>query len=381
MKSFSTGAMVLCGFLVLGSACDDGNGIAPVDADLSRPGTYRVASTTRTLIDTYRPTPPANTYPGAPSRTIVTEVWYPSVSRGIDTPMDLGGAPYPLVVLGHGFMGSRTLSSFLTEHLASYGYVVAAPDFPLSHFGSPSGPTAVDYLNQPGDISYILDRMIAFSQEAGNLFSGGIDTESIGIIGHSMGGMTTILVTFDSELLDDRVDAAIPLAPLACPFTEETFRNRSVPVLFIGGSADIFCSWDDNLKKPYDRAGSPKYMVTIVNGSHIGFTNFNFTDAVAIESLFSVEFGQSEEEIQAWEDLFEYLGDPEPCGDLNANPAENEIENLPETVIEPGRQRELANIFTTAFFELYLKGRDEYEYFFSSGYTGDIPDITFESDT
>ena len=379
MKGLSALATVMCGFFVLASACGDGNKIKPVDVDLSQPGTYQVASTTRTLVDPERPTPPANTYPGAPSRTIMVEVWYPSVSGGIDTPMDLSGAPYPLVVLGHGFFGSRTLSSFLTEHLASYGYVVAAPDFPLSSFGSPSGPTAVDYLNQPGDISYILDSMIDFSQETSNLFSGGIDTESIGITGHSMGGMTTLLVTFDPELLDDRVDAAVPLAPLACPFTGEFFRNRDVPVLFIGGSVDLFCPWDENLQGPYDRADSPKYLLNIINGTHMGFTNFDFPDSLAVETLFSVEIEQSEEEVLAWMNLLEYLGDPVLCGDLTGNPAEREIETFPETVIDPDRQRELVNIFTTAFFELHLKGRDEFEYFFSSDYTGDISDINLES--
>ena len=379
MKYFHVVIGLIGSCIILGSACADGKNIEPVDADLSQPGIYRVASTTRTLVDTSRPTPPANAYPGASSRTIVIEVWYPSSSAGINTPMDLSGAPYPLVVLGHGFFGSRSLSSFLTEHLASYGYVVAAPDFPLSSFGSPSGPTAVDYLNQPGDISYILDSLVASSQDAGDLFSGGIDSETVGITGHSMGGMTTLLVTFDPELRDDRVDAAVPLAPLACPFTEEFFRNRDVPVLFIGGSVDLFCPWEENLQGPYDRADSPKYILNIINGIHMGFTNFDFPDSLAIESLFSVEIEQSDEEILAWTSLLERLGDPGLCGDLTGNPAEQEIDAFPETVIAPDRQRELVNIFTTAFFELHLRGRDEYQYFFSSDYTGGIPDIDFDS--
>ena len=35
---------------------------------------------------------------------------------------------FPLVVFSHGYGGLRTQSSFLTAHLASWGFVVAAPD-------------------------------------------------------------------------------------------------------------------------------------------------------------------------------------------------------------------------------------------------------------
>ena len=45
-------------------------------------------------------------------------------------PADPDGGPYPLVLFSHGFAGYRLQSTFLTTHLASWGFVVAAVEHP-----------------------------------------------------------------------------------------------------------------------------------------------------------------------------------------------------------------------------------------------------------
>ena len=40
-----------------------------------------------------------------------------------------GDGPFPLVLFSHGFASYRMQSSFLTTHLASWGFVVIAPDY------------------------------------------------------------------------------------------------------------------------------------------------------------------------------------------------------------------------------------------------------------
>ena len=45
-------------------------------------------------------------------------------------PADPDGGPYPLVVFSHGLAGYRLQSTFLTTHLASWGFVVAAVEHP-----------------------------------------------------------------------------------------------------------------------------------------------------------------------------------------------------------------------------------------------------------
>src|SRR5262245_22718938 len=63
-----------------------------------------------------------------PDRILPTEVWYPARYSGRDAPIRRGR--FPLVLVAHGHCGLRTNYTYLTTHLASWGFVVAAPDFP-----------------------------------------------------------------------------------------------------------------------------------------------------------------------------------------------------------------------------------------------------------
>jgi predicted dienelactone hydrolase len=87
---------------------------------------------------------------------LVTEVWYPGSATGAL----LEDGPLPLVVWSHGYASSRTAQAALGEHLASHGYVVAAPDFPLSTFTAPGGPTVADVASQPGDVRAVIDHLL-----------------------------------------------------------------------------------------------------------------------------------------------------------------------------------------------------------------------------
>src|SRR6516225_10226708 len=56
----------------------------------------------------------------ARKRVFPVEVWYPEAAGGDDA--------LPLILFSHHSGGSRRASTFLTTHLASHGYVVAAMD-------------------------------------------------------------------------------------------------------------------------------------------------------------------------------------------------------------------------------------------------------------
>ena len=47
--------------------------------------------------------------------------------------------PFPLVLFSHGFAGIRLQSTFLTTHLAQWGFVVASPEFVSRDLGSVLG--------------------------------------------------------------------------------------------------------------------------------------------------------------------------------------------------------------------------------------------------
>jgi predicted dienelactone hydrolase len=109
---------------------------------------------------------------------------------------------FPWVVFSHGHQGYAEASSFLMEHLASHGFVVAAPDH--------TGNTALDgsdretpiYWQRPGDLSAVLDHAAALP--AAHPLAGHLG-DLAGAIGHSFGGYTVFAwggAAFDPSLLD-----------------------------------------------------------------------------------------------------------------------------------------------------------------------------------
>jgi fermentation-respiration switch protein FrsA (DUF1100 family) len=240
-----------------------------------------VGVSTLTLVDESRPTEANGDYPGATSRTLVTEVWYPAEGGPQpgelrDAPLDRSQAPYPLIVFSHGLTGIRRQSSSYTAHLASHGYVVISPDFPLTNGAAPGGPRIGDAVNQPGDVSFLINSFLQFSAEPGNPFEGAIDETTIGLTGHSTGGLTSILATF-GPLADPRVKAVLPLAPLGCMVGNQAYTASHIPLLVIGGSADQVVGFP-SIRQAYDAANTPKYLLTLLGGNHMRFAEIDIED-------------------------------------------------------------------------------------------------------
>ena len=117
-------------------------------------------------------------------KELVVEVWYPAeVPEGAapdpyppttlagtavrDVPADLRGAPYPLIGFSHGFAGIRFQSAYLTEHLASHGVVVVAPDHARNTFLDLDTYAVIDVIiDRPGDVSEAVDELFRHAEEA-----------------------------------------------------------------------------------------------------------------------------------------------------------------------------------------------------------------------
>ncbi|TFH23388.1 MAG: hypothetical protein E4H03_06290, partial [Myxococcales bacterium] len=247
------------------SACS----AAPVrtTADFTSPGPFSVGSSTFTFVDASRPTAANGEFPGAPDRTLVTEVWYPATVGGRDTPVDSSGGPYPLVVHSHGFLDSRVGELYVGEHLASHGFIVAAADYPLSNGGAPGGATVADVHNQPADASYVIDQTLA-------LFGPDADADRIGASGLSLGGLTTHLLTFHGGLRDPRIDAALAMAGPACMFTGKFFKTTTAARLILHGNSDALVPFKNNGKRAFRGGKGRRHLVELDVGSHTGFTAF-----------------------------------------------------------------------------------------------------------
>ncbi len=64
----------------------------------------------------------------------------------------------PLIIVSHGYVGSRYLMTYLTENLASKGYIVVAIEHTDSTFKD-AAPFQSTLLNRAQDIQFILNEM------------------------------------------------------------------------------------------------------------------------------------------------------------------------------------------------------------------------------
>jgi predicted dienelactone hydrolase len=92
------------------------------------------------------------------------------------------GRGYPLVILSHGYSNAPAVMTWLTENLASKGYVVAAihHEDPNPYVISAEKRAAPNY-NRPVDIAFVAG---ALRQQLGGL----IDPARLALIGYSQGG-------------------------------------------------------------------------------------------------------------------------------------------------------------------------------------------------
>jgi dienelactone hydrolase len=213
------------------------------------PGTYAVRELTETFVDTSRPTESAGGQGSVPTRTLVTVIRYPQ-----------GEGPFPLIVLAHGQTGHPSKFTQLTTAWASAGFVVAAPVFPLTSNTS-TFETLGDYVNQPADMSFVIDQMLARSNDDNGPLARRVDKNHIGVAGLSLGGATVYGITFDNCCRDDRVDAGLVMAGILLPY-DGTNEFPAVPLLIIHGNGD------PRGRDPYAMASPPKYLMTLERPTH-----------------------------------------------------------------------------------------------------------------
>ena len=242
-------------------------------------------------------------------RTFPVEVWYPATAADAGRDLDpdskdhyelLPGVPPstqdavrdadpldepgPPVVFSHGFAGHRRQTTHLCTHLASHGYVVAAPD----HVGNTTADVIAamasgDFANMADDArASAHDRPLDASQTLDALLSGELGvaatSDRAGIAGHSFGGWTTLTTT----ARDQRIVAALPLAPAggrggpvlgpAEPILEllELDWDRHVPTLMIVADEDSVLPLA-GMQDLLERSASIDSMVVLVNADHFHF--------------------------------------------------------------------------------------------------------------
>lgn len=258
-------------------------------------------------------------------RSLELEIWYPAVipedknerTKYVDyqhtfepmvftgralknaEPFKKDGEKYPLIIVSHGYPGTSLMMSYLTEHLASRGYVVASIMHPDSTVVNKL-PFQSTLLNRPLDLLFTIDEIdqISRSDEESFLY-GMVDADNTGLIGYSMGGYGAINAAgagFSQEgvdlswgvpgehlkirqsgdpafgeSLDPRIKAIFTMAPWGAGifWNEETMQGLEVPSFFAVGDQDDVALYEKGVKLFFDWAvNSDRYMLVVQNARH-----------------------------------------------------------------------------------------------------------------
>ncbi len=197
-------------------------------------------------------------------------VTYPSGGvRGV--PVATGR--FPLVVFSHGYAGFRTQSSFLTAWLASWGFVVAAPD----HYSRDltkvlGGPAADVATTDVGDLRETLTLMRKKSGTKTSRFHAHVNANLVGAVGHSAGGAASEAWA----ATDKRVTTFVGLAGATVgAFGEDETGPGSkipkVPGLLMAGSSDTVAV-PDGIRNAYTKLKKSKRFI-LVGGGHHAFSD------------------------------------------------------------------------------------------------------------
>ncbi len=334
-------------------------------------GPHRVAIFDTVFVDDSRPTDANGDFAGSPERTLSATLWYPEGASDA----------HPLLVYSHGFMSMRSENAPLAALLASHGYVVVSVDYPLTNFAAPGGPNVRDALNQPGDVRFVIDSVLAW--KAGERpFEGEIDRERIGAVGLSLGGLTTTLAAFHPLMRDPRIAAAISIAGPAVMFSPAFFASADIPFLMIAGTSDAMIAYEANAA-PTPRKLRTGGLVSIEGASHAGFAAF--ADMFPMRLLANPDgigcYALTRNLQLPLENPFEKLGGVAEGVLFDPNALLPCSNGAPGSALAAGRQLMITRLAALAFFESRFAQdaatRTAHDAFLSETLALDFPEASF----
>ncbi|MFM7142851.1 MAG: alpha/beta hydrolase family protein [Alphaproteobacteria bacterium] len=337
------------------AACGDSSSLPPVlAADPAAPGSYPVGVTRVILFDAAR------------GRTLQTEVWYPAdeSARGLPPataqsylPPELGfladdatiplvavrdvpiapGGPFPLVAFSHGSGGIRFQNPFQCEHLASHGFVVAAPDHQGNTYFDGGESIPALRIDRPLDIRFLFDEMTRLTADPSSPFHDWIDvSRPFGVTGHSFGAYTSVEVANQ----DPRVAASLPMA-----LTGVIGPDYSAATLLLFATEDKTIGEDANqeIRNTYDVLPGPRFLGEFPDGGHYSFS-------------FACYLGLG-------------IGDRDGCGE-----GKRFADGSTFTFVESTLVWDAVDTYSVALFGRYLKGIREYDSVLATNVAPEIMD-------
>ncbi len=266
---------------------------------LTPSGSYELATVSYTWTDESR----AETFEQDGSKRQVTvQFWYPDVTTG---------EQFPLVVFSHGAFGYRRSNYSTYEELASNGYVVCSIDHPYHAFYTkqtdgkvitvnPAFLQEVNQINAEGttedfiftttqkwmklrtaDMNFVIDTIeqLAGSSEKDEVFRH-VDLSKIGLMGHSLGGATSVAVGRQREDVDAVIDLDGTMLGEELSYQNGAYQLNNEPYPCPLLAIDTTDHYTEGLKYG-DQYANNVTLANALNGREVHFDNaghLNFTD-------------------------------------------------------------------------------------------------------
>jgi dienelactone hydrolase len=186
-----------------------------------------------------------------------------------------GDGPFPLSLFSHGAASFRLQSTELTTHLASWGFVVASPDYLERGLGSVLGAPPTSPRSDTAVATLAIDAVRAASADGSSVLSGTVDPSGVYPFGHSAGGGTSIRLLDRPDVVN-----AIPLASGVLPLNllnGTTVLPPGKAITWIAGRQDGIAAID-GVRVGYDYTPGEKRIVELSGAGH----NNAFTDICEI---------------------------------------------------------------------------------------------------
>lgn len=191
---------------------------------------------------------------------------------------------FPLVVVSHGYRGWPELMSFLTENLASKGYVVAGIDHGDAPFSDAAGfgrSFAITTATRARDQQFVIAELARRSTRGGDGVFRATDANRIGLVGYSMGGfgaLATAGAGYDpmspihrglpkdalsdqlgSRKADARLRAVVAFAPWGAQpphraWSDATLAGLRTPLLLVAGDGDDISGYREGTEWIFNHA-------------------------------------------------------------------------------------------------------------------------------
>lgn len=173
--------------------------------------------------------------------------------------------PFPLALYSHGIAAFRSQSSWLTAHLASWGFVVAAPDHVERNLTAfMDGTFAFDDVGTR-DLRATRDLLLAESARSGGPLEGRVDGTRVVATGHSMGAGAALVLVEQDGLAGAACWAGGPSPHLGV--------TPSRPLLMAAGTVDTLVPSAGQRTTWNGLAPTPRTFVSLDRAGHLAFTD------------------------------------------------------------------------------------------------------------